>query len=375
MNSHRLMVILSGYYGFDNAGDEAVLAGITEALRKTAPALDIYALSGNPNRTEAEHEIIGIPRMSPLAIIRALRRANLLISGGGSLLQDVSSVRTVPYYAGIIRLAKAIGIPVFMYAQGIGPLEGSIGRRITANLRSSLDGITVRDKDSADLLIKLGYTAAEIEITADPVFGLTPLAAADGLAALNRESIPRGIPTIAISLRKFVDDNKVIDSVRRLIRDLVEKGFQIVLVPFQHPDDLRFCDDVAEGCSGDRLYVLRQAYSPRQLMTILGLFDFVIGMRLHSLIFSARMNVPFLGLSYDPKVSSLCKILNATYIDIDAISSEFLIDLFDKDWKRRGELRQQLSDLVPRLAEQALYTATRAVELAKRHRDSKGRMR
>lgn len=115
-------LVISGYYGFGNAGDEAMLAAILEAILDVIPNAEITVISGNPKDTMDKHGVKAISRLSPLPIIKALKGCDLLISGGGSLLQDVTSDRSLYYYLSIIRMAKWFNRPVMLYAQGIGPL-------------------------------------------------------------------------------------------------------------------------------------------------------------------------------------------------------------------------------------------------------------
>ncbi len=102
-------VVLSGYFGFGNAGDEAILAAEVAALRQLIPQVEITVLSGNPRKTAATYNVEAEPRGNLWALCRALRRADLLISGGGSLLQDITSNRSIPYYLGVMALAKLMG--------------------------------------------------------------------------------------------------------------------------------------------------------------------------------------------------------------------------------------------------------------------------
>ena len=134
-------IVLSGYYGFANSGDEAVLHALVQALREEAREAGIFlriiVLSGNPAQTQRMHGVEAVHRMRPWTVIKALWRADALVSGGGSLLQDVTSARSMRYYLGIIRLALWLRKPVFIYAQGIGPIRNA--RRFGPQIRSLLN--------------------------------------------------------------------------------------------------------------------------------------------------------------------------------------------------------------------------------------------
>ncbi len=151
-----LKVVISGYFGFDNAGDEAILEAMLAELRALRPDVRPVVLSGDPPATEARFDVEAVPRLSVPAVLRALRGASLFISGGGSLLQDATGWGSVPYYAGLMRLAGHMGVPVFVYAQGIGPLRRRPLRALAQRALVAAAEITVRDRQSYETLRKMG---------------------------------------------------------------------------------------------------------------------------------------------------------------------------------------------------------------------------
>ena len=162
-------ILISGYYGFDNIGDESILRTLVTSLRERIPDCSLTVLSHDPAATREKYGVEAVERMSPLAIARAVRRCDMLISGGGSLLQDVTSSKSLHYYLAIIRFAQLLGKKVFIYSQGIGPIEKDADRRATARALRRADGIVVRDERSAALLAEIGVPAERVVITADPV--------------------------------------------------------------------------------------------------------------------------------------------------------------------------------------------------------------
>ncbi len=132
---------LSGYYGYGNAGDEAVLAGLVKGFRAARPAgeLEIVALSGNPQETEQAHGIAAADRYKAGALLQAIARSDVFLSGGGSLLQDVTSAHGIFYYLGVVRLAQMLGKPTMFIAQGIGPLRLARSRRLVGLSCQSLE--------------------------------------------------------------------------------------------------------------------------------------------------------------------------------------------------------------------------------------------
>ena len=145
-------IVISGYYGFHNAGDEAMLLAILQALRKTFDAPSITVISGNPSDTARTFGVKAVPRFGILPILSSLFRTDLLISGGGSLLQDVTSWKSMIYYLTIIIVGVLFRKQVFLYSQGIGPVRYRIIRIILKHVLNHVDAITVRDSESKGFL-------------------------------------------------------------------------------------------------------------------------------------------------------------------------------------------------------------------------------
>src|SRR5579863_8848418 len=193
MAEGRLRIALSGYYGSGNTGDEAVLAGIVEsfARRGVAERADLTVLSADPDDTTQRHGLRAVDRMSLRAVREALRTSDLLLSGGGSLLQDTTSLRSLLYYLGVVRLARGGGTPVMFYAQGIGPLRRGVSRILVRRVADRVQYITVRDPGSADLLARIGVRRPPVEVTADPAFALQRTESAE---QVREYLLARGVP-------------------------------------------------------------------------------------------------------------------------------------------------------------------------------------
>ena len=194
-------VVISGYYGFNNSGDNAILKAIVKELRKADSSLEITVLSKNPSETEQVYKINAVNRFKPIEIIKAIKGCDLFISGGGSLLQDVTSTRSILYYLGLMRIAKFFRKPVMVYANGIGPINRRINRLWTKNILNKVDFITLRDENSRIFLEELEVTNKRIKVTADPVFTLE--ASQDSVVdnIFKTERIPQDKPLVGVSIR------------------------------------------------------------------------------------------------------------------------------------------------------------------------------
>ena len=123
--------IISGYYGFKNIGDDSMLMAIIENLRKHKKDIKILVLSKNPFETKTEYKVDSIYRFNIPQILYIMKNSKLFINGGGSLIQDNTSTRSLIYYLSMIWMAKKLGMKVMIYANGIGPLTRDSNRKLT----------------------------------------------------------------------------------------------------------------------------------------------------------------------------------------------------------------------------------------------------
>ncbi|HPL80726.1 MAG TPA: polysaccharide pyruvyl transferase CsaB, partial [Burkholderiaceae bacterium] len=285
-----MRVVVSGYHGFGNLGDEAVLAALVQHMTEIAPGVECVALSGDPARTASTHGIEAIPRASIAAVVRELGRADLLVSGGGSLLQDVTGRGSVPYYAGIMLLARMRGVPVSVYAQGVGPLRSGAARWLARLALSRASVITLRDPGSMELVRQIGVTKPQPTLVADPAFALEP-EDADGCRA---PLPPR--PRVMFALRPWPGARDREATYSRVIEGVCARlGANAILLAFQPDTDLAVASSIADLCEADghtRPQVVACCGLPGQALSIIAQADLVVGMRLHSLIFAASAGVP-----------------------------------------------------------------------------------
>jgi len=306
-----MRIVLSGYYGFDNAGDEALLTAISNSLRAVDATTEITVLSGNPERTAVVHGIRAVSRVNPLVLVKELSRADLLISGGGSLLQDVTGPLSIPYYLGIVVLAKLLNTRVVFYAQGVGPVGRRISRWLIKLVANRVDLITLRDAASAELLRAIGVHRPPMSVTADPVFALRPAAEEVSRAEsyLNDLGIDKNQGIIGVSIRYW---NTFSDQqMARLLDKLAEKGHPLLLIPLQHPVDLEYSYQI-KRLMKSTVTIADAQFTSTELMGLISHLRLLVGMRLHSLIFAACVGTPFEGISYDPKVDTFLRQFGKT---------------------------------------------------------------
>jgi len=306
-------IVLSGYYGFHNVGDEAILEATLRLFRRYRPGLEVVVLSGDPEHTRRSYDVAAVHRGNLPAVVRVLRQATLLVSGGGGLLQDVTGWRSVPYYLGIIKLAMLLGVRVAVFAQGIGPMERRLNRRLVKQVLSRVDWISVRDPASLDLLKELGVSRA-VELAADPVFTLEPPALPEVERCRSEYGLRRekGRPLVGISLRRLPggDDDAAFIGLARAACLFLEQqmGARLLFLPFQKKEDLEAGHAVFSGLSPGHI-IIEKNMPPREMLSLVAGLDLLFAMRLHALIFAAVCGVPFVGMPYDPKVSAFLRLM------------------------------------------------------------------
>jgi len=350
----RNKIVISGYYGFRNAGDEAMLYSILRTLDESFDRSDVTVISGNPSLTASTFDVKAVPRFGGLSIFNAIRQSYLLISGGGSLLQDVTSWKSLMYYLSIIFTGVCFGDKVFLYAQGIGPVRHRWVRWVLRFVLNHVDAITVRDSESKGFLERLGVKN-KIYCTADAVLSLSPVPGDKGKEILKACGVPTDKKIIGISIRRwneFADWGRVLN---RYIDEITEKeNCSVVFLPMQYPEDWKAAAEIYNG--NPNVYLLKKSFSTEELMSLIGNMDQLIGIRLHALIFAALMHVPFIGISYDPKIDNFLQSVNEKAI--------FTLENFDSDelfTKSAALLHTDKEDLdwsaVDRLREKARETA------------------
>ena len=317
---HRRGAVICGAYGMGNAGDDAVLAAICAALRRIDGDMPITVLARRPGETALRFGVEAVHPFAVLRWLRAMRRAALFLSGGGSLLQDVTSRRSLRYYLFTIRMARRRGCAVQLYGCGVGPLLREASRRRTAEtLNACADVVTLRDEASLEALRALGVTGPRLLLAADPALSLPPSAGEPERAA---GFVLREWPGVHGHIGAFAACARhVWETYRR------EPVF-FCLAPGDRAPARAVCDRLeAEGvpCS--------LSVDSRRV----GRMSLVLSMRLHGLVFALRDGVPAAGIGYDPKVDAFCAEAGFPCLDLGAVTGEALCALADEAVRLDGE--------------------------------------
>lgn len=354
-----MKLVISGYYGFDNVGDEAILYAIVQTLKKQRPDIQITVLSNNPGQTAKTYGVEAVNRWKLAEVYEVIKHSDGLISGGGSLLQDSTGWKTIPYYLAIMGMAKASGKPFFVYAQGMGPVTRFQNRLMMRQVLKRASILTVRDEKSKQLLKKLGLKN-EIDIVPDPVLGINP----NGFSSpFKVKKIKR---VIAVSVRDWTNKNSFLPKFAEAFDRLASEGNTIVLVPMHGKHD----DEVSQELKNQMKHQNFVHISPyngsiESKMAIVRDADLLIGMRLHALIFAAAGRTPFLAVSYDPKIDAFAELVDQPvvgHVETNDWSADALYTATTAQLENLKEVTAKLTETVRPHQARANETAHKVIE-------------
>jgi polysaccharide pyruvyl transferase CsaB len=315
-------VVLSGYYGFDNLGDEAVLAATVAAIHQKRPDARIAVLSADPPGTSRALGVEAVARARFGHVVEVLRGCDVFLSGGGSLFQDATSWRSPWYYLGVLALARRLARRTAVYAQGIGPLRGRAVRLAARRLLNAVDLVIVRDPDSLATLDALGVDRSPVALAGDPGLLLPP----EGSPRVLAEQETWGVEGIraGLALRPWRDETwaGAVSAAARAVAD--RHGVRWICLPMHRPRDLPLAERAAEQI-GFGARALRERVTPREMIALIGGLHLLVGMRLHALIFGATQGVPLVGLAYDPKIDGFVRELGEPLLDLAHLTAESLV--------------------------------------------------
>lgn len=385
-------IVLLGWYGSDNTGDEAVLQAVAEALRARGHD-DLLVLSTSPRETAAQLGVASLSRGDLLGAARAMRGARALVLGGGGLIQDGTSVYNLPIYTTYVLLARLLGLKVIGWGLGVEPIWTLLGKLQARLICRFASHFSVRDHVSSGLLLKAGVPPEQVKISADPAFLISP-----GPDALTRKSdrplvvfcirhlsdnhpginlhylLPVGVRRrLGVGWRPPAERNRqFIEGLARAIRvAVVELGAEVELLPLWPGRDDEMLDQVetAARAIGVPTEALRRAHvepAPARVAGYTGNADLLVSMRLHALIFGARQGVPMLALSYAHKVRGLMRALNSERWVVEVETRTPPPEELEMKLRQLWQMRHEASSRIRAAAMRALNRAERdADEIAR----------
>jgi polysaccharide pyruvyl transferase CsaB len=400
-----LRYLISGYYGEGNAGDEAILAGILQEIDRRDAEAEFVVLSFNPDDTARRHgggryalEVASTSLRSPRRLRALMQNTDLLVSGGGTFLHEADfavygrsflfragKLRPVPYFLSIVAAARAVGLPVMWYAQGLGPLHTRSARRMVAATGSLSQIVSWRDPDSAYLAYDIGVRPPVQLVVPDPAYALLPAHADEAARFLADHGMAPGRRFVAVCVRPWLGRSTFIDNVGVALEGLVAVwDLDVVLIPFHETLDPPVCDTLAaRPALAGRALSLPPVPSSALLGAVLGRAEVVLAMRLHSGILAAVAGTPAVVIDYDPKTQAFAGQTRQLpwAVPVDALGggvhTDILFSALEDTLLHLEARRAALAKAVAPLRAEAGRTAVLAVQLARTggvfsHSDERG---
>lgn len=360
---------ITGSYGGLNLGDEAILQSIVAQLRRDLPAVEITVFSRDAEDTRRRHGVehsLPVRRMSRAEVVPEVERLDLLILGGGGILYDADA-RT---YLREVAVANEKGVPVMLYAIGAGPLKDPAVQSVVRETLAQVRVITVRERSAQHALEEAGVHR-EMQVTADPALLLKPeplprgLLRQEGLDGRRRRLIGMSVREPGVAAPDL--DGRAYHALLANAADFMVDRFDadIVLVPMERSvlDTQHSHAVISQMLRAQRATVLKGEYTSGQLLSLMGRFSFVVGMRLHFLIFAALQGVPFVALPYAGKVRGFLEDLQLPAPPLKLVDAGRLIAHLDQSWDRKRTLRAHIVKALPPLQKRAEESHRVAIDL------------
>ena len=310
-----MKLLLSGYYGFQNLGDEALLRGILGVLQ----GHEITILSANPQETRAFYQVKAVHRYK--GALPALATTEVLISGGGGLLQDKTSRRSLQYYLGLIRLAKLLGKKVLVYGQSVGPLSDRGKRAVQTALKGT--PIAVRDKASQDVLKDLGLMSHLV---------------ADAALLMEKPQIVKSQPfTLLIPRYGYPNITEALTALARALSDL---GQPVAMTAVQAAEDEVELERILHAVPSVKYL---PAKTPEALLKTIAGSSYVVSGRLHGLVLAARAGVSYAGLIYDPKVKAFLEETAAPAFDLPVDEEKLILTVLQNERQDESKVLEAMA--------------------------------
>lgn len=289
-------LILCGYYGYGNLGDDTLLQEALRRAKRDYPLHTVRVLTAKSSKNRANTVL----RTSPLAILSALKKSDVLIFGGGTLLQDTTSFRSLLYYSAILRYAQACGVRCELWANGLGRPHSRLSARIMREALRRCDHIGLRDQASITLARSLGINEKKLHREEDLALGLFPCKPSRIEALVQTYRLDKRFVIVA---PKGKSNKKTVRCLQKHLTALRNEGITVLWVPLFPKEDTALCQRLCQS-ERDRF---AQGLCAQELIGLMQQSVGVLGMRLHALIFAQNANVPFVGFGKDEKLQSFCK--------------------------------------------------------------------
>jgi N-acetylglucosaminyldiphosphoundecaprenol N-acetyl-beta-D-mannosaminyltransferase len=353
-----LNLFLFGYFGRRNLGDEAILESFLAWSRSQFPGSAYRALTSSPEETAARHGVEAVAKNDFLSIVRAIKWADAVIAPGGGIFQDVTSARSVIYYAAILRLARLWRRPVFLISQGMGPFGRDWTRKLALRtFRSCVRRLWVRDTGALGRLKEIDLEENKYALGADMAFGFFGRYPREERAV---EPGPLAPLRVAVSLRPCEGLERTLGALEGcLLRARSVRQVELTLFAFDNEQDVpvvnRFAEELRRSTPDLKVRIFGSSKTAPskipEIFAALSEMDIMLGMRLHSLVFAAMSGTPFVGLCYDPKVKAFAETCGQPMVEDPAAVTPLELDhaIANLTGKDAARARENLKETCRRL--------------------------
>lgn len=358
--------LILGYYGFNNSGDDALLEAVIHNLLCVQPGLSICVLSNMPEKLRSELNIDSFHRFNIFSVIGTIRRSKVLIYGGGNLIQDVTSTKSLLYYVLILYLAQILGTRTMLYSNGVGPVNRPMNRKIVSKILNNVDVITLREKISLNFLSEIGVTKPEIHETADITLTMSAPNDEKTDELFENEGIDKNEKYMCVSVRNWPKNPKTFEDDMSDVLDEIydEYGIKTLFVPLHEPHDREISARIMAKMKSPA-FMIKNTYNAQNLIGLMSRAELVSGMRLHSMIFASAANAKICGIVYDEKVRGFLDSVNSSdYINVENFNKEEYKAVLERVIKREKDEAMIASYDVPKA--RALLNSEYAIKLLKR---------
>ncbi len=270
---NRPTIVLSGFFGRGNCGDEAILQAQYEAL---SPEFDIVI------SVDERGAYDGFWNWYPYDRCRIVHQANLSVLadpaivgihvGGGGLPHGFNAAQVV-YARSLDKLACLSGVDA-------APARSPAAAQAIASYVRLFSKVILRSEASWNTMARLAQNSQR---GADWAVGFPTDGAEEGIEQSG---------DVVVTIREFPDEfisSRYLSDVAELFRILAGGHRRVVLLPFC-PEDERFLDRLPPAA---RLHREIHWWNPRRVQRCIATASRVVSLgRLHPLIFAANVGTP-----------------------------------------------------------------------------------
>ena len=306
----RGRVVVSGWYGARNAGDELILEALAQRVEGDLPDTDVVVAARYPHAVLADHGLEAFDRTHRRACEQEASRATAVLLGGGGLWEDYTfarnhgvaglvtdAVASVTGLAVLPLLADVHARPVHVVGMGVGPLTAPGARAVVRHVAALAHSVTVRDAGSREELLAIPGWKAPVAVAPDVVYSLRP-----HHRPPPRVSRPAGRPLIGVNLRRWGDEAADLEGALQALRAVAQERDAVLVGLPLSPQDAARLAAVLPGTGVEHVLLPPAVTDLGQLLSDLAACDAVVSMRLHGCLLAHRAGTPVIGLGYDPKV-------------------------------------------------------------------------